>query len=99
MLLPNLSLSEERSAKAAERCRREWCNARQSTNPDSFNLNAEKRVRRSTAAQQALLRRPALHHSRRSPFFTGSRRPLLGQGEVGSTLPSILFEHLRQIPR
>ncbi len=81
---PNLSLSEERPAKAAQRCRRERCNARQRTDADSFNHNRKDTKPARQQHNKFAVHLPALHLTRRSPFFTGSRRPPLGPGEVRS---------------
>ena len=64
---PNLPLSEGRSAKAAQRCRRERCNARHPNNVDSFSLNRRDTSLLLDSSTTSLLQRPALHHSCRSP--------------------------------
>ena len=95
-LILNLSLSEERSAKAAKRCRRERCNARQRTNAYSSNLGVEYG---SAARQQHhFLTRCEKKESVVTtagvaplPALTfGGRRPLLGQGEVRTSRRNLL---------
>src|ERR1700691_6020562 len=79
---PNLSLSEERSAKAAKRCRRVRCNARQFTTLDSFNRNAETPT---PSPDSSTTRAVAVSSVAPLPSRSfGARRPPLGQGEVRS---------------
>ncbi len=83
MLFPNLSLSEERSAKAAKRCRRERCNARQRTNAYSSNLGVEY----GSASRQQ-------HHfltrceKKESVVTTASVAPLPAPPSIGADLSS-----------
>jgi len=89
---PNLSLSEEEApAKAAQRYRRERCNARHRNRVGSFNLNAETpSPPLDSGTTTHCYDRPALNLTRRSP---SARADLSSDKErLESWIPSLRIQ-------